>query len=346
MEDKRPGGHLRANILQQPDVVKRLLEHGQPARNAADRLAGCSRLFLVGTGTSFHGCLVGQFLFRSIGFDAFAVPAFEFSRYPVRLTTTDGLVVLSHRGTKRFSRASLDLMSNNRRWVVITGEGSPLQGDGVLQTVPQETSPVHTVSHVAAMVRLVQMALHLGGMQTSWANALAGLSAAVGKAVALESQTALAMDRISGRRLLSLVGGGPAGATALEGALKLREAAYVATNAFDVEAILHGPMTAIEDRDAAILIVEPGASLERIREVAAAIKDIGASVLAVGSAADRTPADLQIVTPALPEVLAPLVNVVPLQWMAYQLADSLGVDADSFRRSEPRYAAAYERYEL
>jgi glutamine---fructose-6-phosphate transaminase (isomerizing) len=342
----RPGAKLRESILQQREAVKHLLEHGQPARSAADRLAGCSRLFLVGTGTSFHGCLVGQYLFRSIGFDALAVPAFEFSQYPVTLTSTDGLIVLSHRGTKRFSRASLDLMATNSRWVVITGEGSPLEGEGVLRTVPQERSPVHTVSHTAAMVRLVQMALHLGGMQMPWADAVAGLAIAVAGSVALEPWCARAVNRIRGRRLISVVGGGPAWATALEGALKIREAAYVVTCAFDVEAILHGPMASINEEDAVILITEPGPSLKRSLDVTAGLKEIGVPVVAVGSVAGQVPANSQIVTPALPEVLAPLINVVPLQWMAYFLADSLGVDADSFRRGEPRYTAAYERYQL
>lgn len=293
-----------------------------------------------------HGCLVGQFLFRSIGVDAFAVPAFEFSQYPLPLTDTDGLILLSHRGTKHFSRASLDLMRSTERWVVITGEGSPLEGEGVVKTVPQEVSPVHTVSHLAAMVRLVQMALHASRMQAPWAHAVADLPAAVNTAVGLESQSALAVDRITGRRLVSPVGGGPAWATALEGALKIREAAYVPTVAYEVEEVLHGPMTGMDEHDAAVLIVEPGPSLERMLEVAAGLKEIGGSVVAVGSAAGEVTADLRIVTPALPEVLAPLVNVVPLQWMAYQLANALGLDADTFRKNEVRHAAAYERYEL
>ena len=346
MAGERLGEHLKESILQQPEAIRRLLADGEPARMAADRLATCSRLFLVGTGTSFHGCLFGQFLFRSIGLDAFAVPAFEFSQYPLRLKDSDGLILVSHRGTKRFSRASLDLMRDSQHWVVITGEGSPLEGQGVVKTVPQEVSPVHTVSHLAAMVRLVQLALYLSRMQTPWAHAVADLPSAVAKAIALESQSALAVDRIAGRRLVSPVGGGPAWATALEGALKIREAAYVPTVAYEVEEVLHGPMTSMEQRDAVMLIVEPGPSLERMVEVAAGLKEIGARVVAIGSAADQVAADPRIVTPALPEVLAPLVNVVPLQWMAYQLANSLGVDADTFRKNEPRHAAAYERYEL
>jgi glucosamine 6-phosphate synthetase-like amidotransferase/phosphosugar isomerase protein len=47
-------------------------------------LSGCSRLFIVGTGTSYHGGLVGQYLLRSAGVDAWAIPAFEFANYPPR----------------------------------------------------------------------------------------------------------------------------------------------------------------------------------------------------------------------------------------------------------------------
>ncbi|HVH65516.1 MAG TPA: SIS domain-containing protein [Candidatus Acidoferrum sp.] len=343
---QRLGMHLRDSILQQPDAVRRLLANGQPARAAADRLRGCSRVFLVGTGTSFHGSLVGQFLFRSIGYDAYAVPAFEFSQYPPRLVPTDGLILLSHRGSKRFSRASLELMRDSTHWVVITGEGSPLEGEGVVTTVPQEMSPVHTISHIGALVRLVQMAMFLDGMQSEWAHAVADLPSAVTVAVALESQTAQVLDRTKGRRLVSPVGGGPAWATALEGALKIREATYVPTIGYEVEEILHGPMTGMDAQDTAVLIVEPGPSLARMTQVAAGMKEIGIGVIAVGSAADQVAADQRIVTPELPELLAPLVNVVPFQWMAYQLADSLGIDADTFRRNELRHAAAYERYEL
>ncbi|HET9848976.1 MAG TPA: SIS domain-containing protein [Candidatus Dormibacteraeota bacterium] len=346
MAGERPGQHLKTSILQQPDVVSRLLAEDQPATTAAERLSECSRIFLVGTGTSFHGCLIGQFLLRSIGLDAFAVPAFEFTHYPPRLKATDGLILLSHRGNKRFSRASLDAMRDNQRWIAITGDGAPLEGEGVVRTVPQEISPVHTVSHLAAMVRLVQIARHLGGPQTQWAQGVMELAAAIGKAVALGAQSAHAAERISGRRLICLVGGGPGWATALEGALKIREAAYVPTIAYEVEEVLHGPMTSMQERDAAVLIVEAGPSLERMVEVAAGLKEIGVSVVAVGSAANQAAADLRMVAPLLPEVIAPLVNVVPLQWLAYYVADSLGVNADSFRRDEPRYAAAYERYEL
>src|SRR5258708_8883063 len=116
------------------------------------------RVFVVGTGTSYHGALVGQFMLRSAGLEAWAVRAFEFANYPPALRGGDGLIVLSHRGSKRFSRASLDQFAGkSSRWMVITGEGSAIDGEGVVRTVQQETSPVHTASHTGAMLPLAQI---------------------------------------------------------------------------------------------------------------------------------------------------------------------------------------------
>src|SRR5260370_40458278 len=84
--------------------------------------------------------------------------AFEFVNYPPRIKVDDGLLLFSHRGTKRFSQGALDAFDNQDHWLAITGEGSPLLGPGVITTGAQERSPVHTASHTAAMVRMAQLA--------------------------------------------------------------------------------------------------------------------------------------------------------------------------------------------
>jgi len=223
-------------------VLERLLRDALPPP-ALSRLSGRSRIFLVGTGTSYHGALVGQYLMRSAGVDAWAIPAFEFVNYPPRIKADDGLLLLSHRGTKRFSQAALDAFDNRDHWLAITGEGSPLRGPGVITTVAQERSPVHTASHTGAMVRLAQLALAVGS--PPWEVELARVPGAIRAALALRPQVIQAMDRVHFRRVVHFVGGGPAYATALEGALKLREAAYVSTEGHDVESILHGPLISL-----------------------------------------------------------------------------------------------------
>ncbi len=85
---------------------------------------------------------------------------------------------------------------------------------------------------------------------------------------------------------------------------------------------------------------EAGPSQDRTRDVINALGEIGAAVIEVGSAADG------FKTPRVDEVLAPIVNVVPLQLLAYEASRLLGVDADSFRRDEPPYAAAQAGFTL
>jgi len=324
-------------------VLERLLRDALPPP-ALSRLSGRSRIFLVGTGTSYHGALVGQYLMRSAGVDAWAIPAFEFVNYPPRIKADDGLLLLSHRGTKRFSQAALDAFDNRDHWLAITGEGSPLRGPGVITTVAQERSPVHTASHTGAMVRLAQLALAVGS--PPWEVELARVPGAIRAALALRPQVIQAMDRVHFRRVVHFVGGGPAYATALEGALKLREAAYVSTEGHDVESILHGPLISLSAEDSAVVMAQPGASLGRTAELTAALHEIGTPTLAVGpAAAGLTDTTARLETPAIDELLAPIVNVVPLQCLALEVSRHLGVDADSFRK-EGRYAAAQTKFSL
>jgi glucosamine--fructose-6-phosphate aminotransferase (isomerizing) len=307
------------------------------------RLSGCSRIFIVGTGTSYHGALVGQSLLRSAGVDAWAIPAFEFANYPPRIKSDDGLVLLSHRGSKRFSQAALDGFGGQNRWLAITGEGSPLSGLGVIHTVPQERSPVHTASHTGAMLRLAQLAVGLGS--PPWKAELARLPDAVRVTLTLRAAVAQALDLLHLERVVHFVGGGPAYATALEGALKLREASFVSAEGHHVESILHGPLISLTAEDSVVMVAHPGPALQRTVEVAAAIYEIGAPILAVGPSAGSLKATAVLETPAIDERLAPIVNVVPLQWLALEASRRLAVDADSFRK-EGRYAAAQSKFTL
>jgi glucosamine--fructose-6-phosphate aminotransferase (isomerizing) len=325
--------------------VARLLADESGAA-AAERLRGCERVFLVGTGTSYHGALVGQFMLRSAGLEAWAVRAFEFANYAPELRPTDGLILLSHRGSKRFSRAALDLFArSSQHWVAVAGIGSTLEGEGVVTTVAQERSPVHTASHTGALVRLAQLSAALG--RAPWRDELAALPDAVATAVGLRDGVAAFVDTVRLGPVAHFAGGGPARATAYEGALKLREASHlVSAEGHDIEGILHGPLVSLQPDQAAVLVAQPGAALERTREVAEALGEIGVATLVVGPPAGQIKAAHRVTTPALDEVLAPIVNVVPLQWLAYEAARRLGVDADSFRRDESRYAAAQSKFTL
>jgi glutamine---fructose-6-phosphate transaminase (isomerizing) len=351
-EAHEPGSDLEATLAAQPRELARILADDS-AQRAAARLAGCRRIFLVGTGTSYHGALAGQFMLRSAGVEAWAVRAFEFANYGPGLRHDDGLVVLSHRGTKRFSKESLDAFAaRSDRWIAVTGIGAPLEGEGVVRTVEQERSPVHTASHTAAMVRLAQVACALG--DPPWRAALAGVAGAVAETIDRHRDAiAAAVAAIRFGPLVHFIGGGPARASAYEGALKIREAAHViSAEGHDVEGVLHGPLISIQRGQAVVLIAQEGKAVARSVEVARALTAVGASLVLVGSASDEIANAGDVValrrhaTPALDEVLAPIVNVVPLQLLAHAASRQAGVDADSFRRDEAEYAAAQAKFTL
>ena len=340
-----PGAYLKSTLESQPGELARLLADPSAAI-AAERLRGAGRIFLAGTGTSFHCALAGQFMLRGAGLDAWAVRAFEFASYPPVLRHDDGLILLSHRGSKRFSRDSLDsFMRTSERWVAITGEASPLEGAGVIHTVGQERSPVHTASHTGAMLRVAQVACALG--RPAWSADLDGIPRAVGAAIELREKVTAAVAAIDLASPVHFVGGGPARATSYEGALKLREAAHrVSAEGHDVEGILHGPLVSLQAGQSAVVIAQPGPALDRAREVAAALARIGVQVVAVGPAASALEARWRVATKEVDEALSPIVNVIPLQWLAYEASLRMGVDADTFRRDEPAYAAAQKEFSL
>jgi len=281
-------------------------------------------------------------LLRSAGLDAWAVRAFEFANYPPSFKADDGLVLLSHRGTKRFSQAALEDF-NQDHWLAITGEDAPLQGSGVVYTVPQERSPVHTASHTGAMIRLAQLAVALGS--PPWKAEVARVPDAVRSALRLRAPITQTLARLQLGRVVHFVGGGPAYATALEGALKLREASYVSAEGHELESIFHGPLISVQAEDSVVMVAQPGASLERTGQLAAALHEIGAATFAVGPSAGSMTATVQVETPSIDELLAPIVNVVPFQWLALEASRHLRVDADSFRK-EGRYAAAQSKFTL
>jgi glucosamine--fructose-6-phosphate aminotransferase (isomerizing) len=183
------------------------------------------------------------------------------------------------------------------------------------------------------MLRIAQVAAQVG--EPKWSDELAGLPHQVQRAVDLGDGIAAQTRDVELRPVTHFVGGGPARATALEGALKLREASHVVSaEGHDVEGILHGPLVSIQPATPVVLLAQPGPSLGRMKEVELALHEIGAQVLSFPTISD------------VDEVLAPIVNVVPVQWLAYHASRRLGVDADSFRRNEPKYAAAQSKFTL
>ena len=299
---------MRTTIWRQPDDLRAILDDPGPVERQAERLAG-RRLFVVGTGTSWHAANHAVWLLREADLDAVAIQAMDAALYGLPVRAGDAVLVLSHRNTKRFSSALLDqLREAETPVVVIGGRGSP----GVdIETVDQERSSAFTASHLGALLRLAQLAQSLG--------ARLGLEA-VPAAVEAALERELGVE--PPLRLLELTGAGPNQWTAAEGALKVRETSRVATEGLSVEQFFHGPAVAIDGRDTLVCLDGGGPGAERVAAVAGAAEASGARVHLFSET-------------ELGEPLSVFPLTVIVQRIALELAEALGTDPDAFGYDVP-----------
>lgn len=356
--EDRPRSALYATIHQQPDIVREVLARRQDeVARAAAILAGADRVFLSGTGTSSHAAVVGEHLLRAAGIDAYATTNIDFAIYPRPLRADDALIAISHRGSKRYGMQAIDRAREARIPVIgLTGEGSPMEGaDVLIQTAPPETSSTHTASYTANLAALALIAIQVGDRTGA---AVADLREAVQRLpehlsamLAEEDAVRPVAEALAARGRLVLAGAGPNAVTAREGALKVKESSYLTAEGFELETILHGGLPAVEAGDVAVAIAAQGPALDRTGDLLRALAAIGARLLVVAD--ERTAQSLPradgatvIRFPAVPEVLSPILAVVPLQLLAAYTAMLRGTNADSFRADHPVYKRANDSYTL
>jgi len=347
----RPGHpyYMYESIYAQPGAIRLVLRaNAEALRVAAERLKAVDRVFLSGIGTSWHACLVGELLVSRIGRLGHRVRAFhsfEFKNYWPDPDPRSGVIVVSHRGTKRFSLEALQkAKAGGGIAIAITGRGS---GDGLkiadhsLVTVEQENSAAHTISYTTALSLLAALAAEIGGDGEA-ARALDALPDQMALLLGQESWEELAA-RFADRRRYYFVGGGPNTATAYEAALKMNEANYTTTVGMNCEQVLHGPWAALEASDVVVLIAPPGPSYERCLALGKAAKEIGAPIVGLVEEGDREISALcahTVTLPTMPELLSPILAVVPLQLFTYHLALQLGTNPDTMRGDQPAHGRA------
>jgi glucosamine--fructose-6-phosphate aminotransferase (isomerizing) len=121
---------------------------------------------------------------------------------------------------------------------------------------------------------------------------------------------------------------------ALEGALKLKEISYVHAEGYPAAEMKHGPIALVDEQTPTIFLIPRGGVYEKVVSNLEEIKARGGPVIAVATEGDEEiaeRADDVVYIPEAPEYLQPLIAVVPLQLLAYQIALLRGCDVDKPR---------------
>jgi glutamine---fructose-6-phosphate transaminase (isomerizing) len=311
---------MRRTMDGQAEALAGILADEAPVMAVAERLRG-RRVLAIGTGTSWHAASQAAALLRAAGLDASAAQSADAAVDGPLPGEGGALLVFTHTGAKRYTaEATRRARARGAEIVQICGVG--VEGADLV-TVPRERSSAYTASHLGALLRAAQLARALGADLAL----LGEVPAAVEHAYRRQG------DRlVPPMRLIEFIGGGINQWTAAEGALKIREAAYVASEGLGVEQFLHGPSVALGPDDRLVCLDGGGGWSARIAEVAQAAEESGVPVTRVSD--DR-----------LGELLSIFPLTVAVQRIALEAAETLGVNPDTFGLDRPGHEA-WDRLEL
>lgn len=345
-------------ILETPSAVRRSIEVQDLADAAVQagrrlREAGVGRVFAIGCGSSFYVATSAAFALTSIaGIDADAYDAFEFGSYRLGMGKPGTAVVaFSHSGATKVTVGSARLAREKGVFTVgVTDmpDGSPLSG-AVDLVVPvgggREPVEPKTRSYVSALITGYQLAVGAGGPQAGpFLNELGRIPAVLERCLALEDRAKELARKYAGVRRVLVVGGGSNYSTALEIALKFKEAALVGGEGLQIEEAFHGSIASLDANTLVIAVSAPGPSYEKVGHFVRAASMIGSPVICATSVpydlGQRQVDYLTVSLQGLPEILSNTVLVYPLYMLAYYSALERGNNPDVFRSGDRAFHEA------
>jgi fructoselysine-6-P-deglycase FrlB-like protein len=280
---------------------------------------------LVGIGASEHIARSAAPAWRAAGLRAIALPASELMDDTSAIA--DVYVALSESGR---SAETVEALSNlrGRRIGITNMPDSPLAGV-VEELLPLDSGPdsaVYTTGYTATLQAVDMLGGHWAGKDSDWSVLPELASSVLTASTSIIDSVAVRFDSA---RVIDVVGSGVSAATVGEGALVLREAARAHTAAHETHNYLHGPMEPLDPQTACV-IVGGGREVRLARDVSS----IGCHTILITTRTDVDPTEtLTIVN--LPEAPSPLaravLEILPLQRLAWRLANGRGLAVDGFR---------------
>jgi glucosamine--fructose-6-phosphate aminotransferase (isomerizing) len=351
---------MRKEIHEQPRAVADSLLGRRTAegllqldemRLSDDDLRDIDKIIIIAAGTSFYAGMVAKYAIEHWTRISVEVELASEFRYRDPILTHSTLVVaISQSGETADTLQAIRHARVQRSKVLAicntNGSTIPRESDGVIYThAGPEIGVASTKGFLTQLVACYLLALYLAQVKgTRYTDEIAQVMDQLEQMPAHiqsvldadESVYALAREYVDARSVLFL--GRHAGyPVALEGALKLKEIAYLHAEGFAAGELKHGPIALVEPGLPVFCIVPPRGRDQLHEKMLSGIQEVrarGARTLCIAEEGDesiRPYADVLVPVPAVPVLLQPLVSVIPLQLFACELATQLGHDVDQPR---------------
>jgi glucosamine--fructose-6-phosphate aminotransferase (isomerizing) len=312
-------------------------------------LRGVRRVVIVACGTSYHAGLVGRYAIEEWARVPVELDIASEYRYRNPVVGPEDLVVgITQSGETADTLAAMRLARERGAKVLavtnVMGSQATRDADGVLFTrAGLEIGVAATktfVCQVAVMYLLgLRMAELRGTLSTERLTELVAdlkhVPHGVGQALQTLAEPVLAVAQQHARDEFFLYLGRHVGLPiALEGALKLKEIAYIATDAYAAGEMKHGPIALLDERTPVVTIATDSPVLDKVVSNMQEVRARGAHVIAVttqGSDQVAAHAEAVLPVPHTDWLIQPLLAIVPLQLLAYHIARGRGLNVDQPR---------------
>jgi glutamine---fructose-6-phosphate transaminase (isomerizing) len=345
-------------IFEQPNVIKETLsgridescdvQLGSELQIEEIVLRAMTKISITGCGTAYHAGMVGMYLMRALCKIPVEMELASEFRYGDRAMDPRTLTIaMSQSGETADTIEAVKIAREAGAPVIgicnVVGSHLTRLADGTLHTRGgPEISVAATKTYVSQAIAATLLALYLARVRKSAplerlreiAEGTRLLPAAID--VALNSSDAVkkVARKIRRARSVLFLGRYVNFPTALEGALKLKEISYIHAEGYAAGEMKHGPIALLDPRTPVVGIVTDGRVREKMLSNLSEAKAREAPLIIVANHGDDEAAaiaDHVLWVPKVDELLSPIVNVIPLQLLAYHIADIDGKDVDQPR---------------
>jgi len=310
-------------------------------------LRGINRIILTACGTSWHAALVGEYLIEELARIPVEVEYASELRYrnpPVDQGTL--LFAITQSGETADTLAALREMKRKGHptLAICNVVGSTIAQEangGVYLHAGPEIGVASTKAYTSQVVTLAMLALYFGRARHLSFEAgkriisqLRQLPDIVRRTLDVNEEVARIAQKYADANNFLYLGRQYNFPTALEGALKLKESSYLHAEGYPAAEMKHGPIALVDRHTPSVFIMPQGYVYDKVMSNLEEIKARGGPVIAVTAEGDKDIgrlADDVIYVPQVEEFLSPLVNIVPLQMLAYHIALLRGCDVDKPR---------------
>ncbi len=312
------------------------------------KMIQAQRIVMVACGTSWHACLVGEYLFEDLARINVEVEyASEFRyRNPI-INENDIVIAVSQSGETADTLAALELAKSKGATIlgicnVVGSSISRITDAGSYTHAGPEIGVASTKAFTAQVTVLTLMALSLAHKKGTISESK--FRTMLSELETIPEKVKRVLDRNADIEAISAIykdasnalylGRGSSFPVALEGALKLKEISYIHAEGYPAAEMKHGPIALIDEEMPVFVIATKGTSYEKVVSNIQEVKARKGKIIAIVTEGDvdvKNMADHVIEIPDTDEHLVPLLATIPLQLLSYHIAVMRGCNVDQPR---------------